>query len=248
MNSLVWQGVCIALVALLVIWNRAEIGDPKWPLIGLGLIAAIWLLLALYIIVSSLWLMFHGASSSALSITSATLAAVPVLAVATFVFAAQKVPTIYDISTDTINPPEFLLANQHRHRSHNSLSYDSANAARQKNAYPNIKPLVIDESPQAVMASVTAVIETLGWQLHGNNYGVISSNAMVIEAYTRTPLLGFVDDIVVRVTPKNTDSNPNSTFSRIDVRSVSRVGESDLGANAKRIRLFLDNLSDHLSR
>ncbi|MFT6255249.1 MAG: hypothetical protein ACJATV_001507 [Granulosicoccus sp.] len=242
MNSLVWQSACITGLLMLVVWNRSEIGDPKWPLIGAGVTVCAWLLLALTIIVSSLWRFSHGVQSNTLSMVSLVLAVVPIFAVVAFVIAAQKAPAIHDISTDTANPPEFVLAEQARHHSHNSLSYDSANVPIQRQAYPHIKPVIIGQEPQVVMVSVMAAVNKLGWQLHGNDSDVGStSDALVVEAYIKTPLLGFVDDVVVRITPEE------SGTSRIDVRSVSRIGVSDLGVNAKRIHLFLNVLSRQLN-
>ena len=242
MNSLIWQSACIAGLLMLVVWNRSEIGDPKWPLIGVGVMVCAWLLLALTIIVSSLWRFSHGIQGNTLSIVSLVLAVVPIFAVVAFVITAQKAPAIHDISTDTTNPPEFVLAKQSRHHSHNSLSYDSANVPLQSQAYPHIKPVIISQEPPVVMVSVMAAMNKLGWQLHKNDSDVGSANdALVVEAYIKTPLLGFVDDVVVRITPEE------SGTSRIDVRSVSRIGVSDLGANAERIRLFLNVLSGQIN-
>jgi hypothetical protein len=227
---------------MLVVWNRSEIGDPKWPLIGAGVTVCVWLLLALTIVVSSLWRFSHGIQGNTLSMVSLVLAVVPLFAVTAFVIIAKKVPAIHDISTDTANPPEFVLAKQARHHSHNSLSYDPANVPLQSQAYPHIKPVIIGQEPQVVMVSVMAAVNKLGWQLHRNDSDVGNiSDAIVVEAYIKTPLLGFVDDIVVRITPEE------SGASRIDVRSVSRIGVSDLGTNAERIHLFFNVLSEQIN-
>jgi uncharacterized protein (DUF1499 family) len=52
-----------------------------------------------------------------------------------------------------------------------------------------------------------------------------------IEANETTRWFRFTDDVVIRVAP-------DGAGSRVDVRSVSRVGRSDFGVNAGRIRAY----------
>jgi uncharacterized protein (DUF1499 family) len=145
---------------------------------------------------------------------------------------AKSLPEIHDITTDYFDPPVFVALLAERNKSPNGSAYGGQDvAAAQQKAYPDIKSIVLKRSPaDAVQRSLDAA-RSMGWE-------VVSSDAPSgrIEATDTTAFFGFKDDIVVRVRPQGTGS-------RIDVRSVSRVGESDVGANAKRIRGFIAKLA-----
>jgi len=103
-------------------------------------------------------------------------------------------------------------------------------AAQQQQAYPDLKPKVLSLPPaEAVQKSIDAA-RSLGWQIAGSD-----TAAGRIEATDTTGWFGFKDDVVIRV-------RPQAQGSRVDVRSASRVGRSDIGKNAERIREFLDKL------
>jgi uncharacterized protein (DUF1499 family) len=145
---------------------------------------------------------------------------------------AQQVPRIHDITTDMDNPPRFVSIMPLRKDAPNPPEYGGSGiAVQQRAAYPDIKPLVL---PIPVTASFERALRTarnLGWTIVD-----ASLNDGRIEAMDRTFWFGFTDDIVVRITPLPGNS-------KIDVRSVSRVGLSDIGTNAKRIREFLRRIS-----
>ena len=142
---------------------------------------------------------------------------------------ARSVPPIHDITTDTANPPQFAsITPSMRGGGSNSLVYDPANAPLQKAAYPAIATRVIDKPMPAVFDSTLKAIVARGWT-------VVTADAAVgrIEATETANWWGFKDDIVVRLAAEG-------AATRIDVRSVSRVGQSDFGANAKRIKFVLE--------
>jgi uncharacterized protein (DUF1499 family) len=146
---------------------------------------------------------------------------------------AQRVPPIHDITTDTDDPPVFREIVSRRNESDNPLDYGGAELAQaQHGAYPDINPLDLSMPPKDAFLKAEAVAKALGWQ-------VVESDPETgsLEATDTTFWLGFKDDIVVRVRPR-------AEGSRIDVRSASRVGMSDLGKNAARIRRFLSRLKD----
>ncbi len=141
---------------------------------------------------------------------------------------AKSVPPIHDISTDTDHPPEFVAILPLRATAPNPAAYGGPElAAQQKKAYADVRPLLLATSPGEAFSRALTVARTLGWE-------IVASDAAGgrIEATDTTFWFGFKDDAVVRVT---TDAGG----SRVDVRSVSRVGQSDVGANAARIRRFL---------
>ena len=144
---------------------------------------------------------------------------------------ARAAAAINDITTDTENPPAFVAVLPLRAAAAVPAAYPGSETAQaQRRAYPDIVPLELAVAPAAAFARALDAATAMGWE-------IVASDAVAgrIEATATTPWFGFRDDIVVRVAP-------TPTGSRIDVRSVSRVGKSDLGANAKRIRAFFARL------
>ena len=138
---------------------------------------------------------------------------------------------IHDITTDTNNPPVFKYIQDDGYRV-NSLIYPGAEvSAIQKVAYPEIKTFITQLAPRRVYQQSVFTGSLLGWEII-----VKDSNSLRFEAITKTPLFGFVDDIAVRITATEDGG------SAVDMRSMSRVGISDLGTNAKRIRSFFAQL------
>jgi len=141
---------------------------------------------------------------------------------------ARAVPMIHDITTDTDNPPSFAAILALRKGAANSADYGGPGvAAQQKAAYPDIKTLALNEPPAQAFERALAAAKRLGWEI-----AAADASKGRIEAVDTTRWFRFKDDIVIRVLPKGGES-------KLDVRSVSRVGKSDIGANAKRIRKFL---------
>lgn len=143
--------------------------------------------------------------------------------------AARALPAIHDITTDTNNPPEFVALRDRRPGAVNKVEYGGPDvAAKQHAAYPDITPAILPGvSPREALRRAAATARQLGWT-------VVAEDTATgrMESSDRTRWFGFTDDQVVRVTPV-----PNG--SRVDIRSLSRVGGSDVGTNARRIRKFL---------
>lgn len=132
----------------------------------------------------------------------------------------QSLPTINDVTTDPVNPPEFSTD-----ATANNLP-DTRNLRLQQDAYGDLGPLLLKIKPNRALNLVRFVAEGLNWQ-----DVTIDEDKRRLTAVAETFWFGFKDDVVVRLTPKN-----GST--RVDVRSRSRVGRHDLGKNARRIRRF----------
>jgi len=141
---------------------------------------------------------------------------------------AGRVPPIHDISTDTDNPPLFVAILPLRVAAANQAAYGGGEVAgQQRTAYPDIKPLHLAVAPGTAFQRALEAARGLRWTVVAQDPA-----AGRIEASDRTFWYGFIDDVVIRITPE-------AAGSRIDVRSVSRVGKSDVGTNARRIRSFL---------
>ena len=150
--------------------------------------------------------------------------------------AAKAMPPIHDISTDTVNPPQFVSIMPLRQNAENSATYEGPIvAAQQQTYYADIKPVILPIAASTAFEYALRTAKDRGW-----NIVAADASAGRIEAMATTFWFGFKDDVVVRITPA-----PGG--SRVDVRSVSRVGLSDVGTNAKRIRSFLRKLADSSS-
>jgi uncharacterized protein (DUF1499 family) len=147
------------------------------------------------------------------------------------IYTAMHSP-IHDVSTDTANPPQFvaLMPLRAAAKAANSTDYDAKTAQLQKETYPDIGPLHLDLPPSQALDRTLAAARSMGWEI------VASDPAQGrIEATATTFWFGFKDDIVVRLAAEETGS-------RVDVRSLSRIGSSDVGANAQRIRAYLEKV------
>jgi len=145
---------------------------------------------------------------------------------------AQTVPRIHDITTDTESPPSFKAILPMRRDALNPSDYGGREiAAQQRAGYPDIGPLMLTVSPDEAFQKAVSAAVNMGWQVVDVNQAEGR-----IEATDTTCWFGFKDDIVVRIVP-------DGAGSRIDIRSVSRVGISDVGTNARRIQKFLKKVS-----
>ena len=155
---------------------------------------------------------------------------------------AYRLPAIYDVTTDPIDPPRFEAIARLRPRDANPVNYAGLYAAeQQREAYADIEPDVTDASPQEAYDVALKVVTKRKWRVvDARPPQATPARDGLIEAIARTPILGFRDDVVVRVraTPEG---------ARIDVRSASRYGRHDLGTNASRVRSLMDDIDDALA-
>ena len=129
------------------------------------------------------------------------------------------------VASNAANPPEYVAKIERRGRTYDIMQL-------QKDNYPDIQPLRFEDTTyEAVFEKALAGVEDMNWTL-------VSSNPQLgrIEAYDKTPWMGFIDDVVIRV-----EAHPMAY--EIDIRSKSRVGFGDVGANAKRVRDYLRKVS-----
>lgn len=202
---------------------------------GFSLTLFLCLLTAITSIVALLWGAVKRRRPMVLNaFAGAVLAAAPVL-IGVFVLGPGRIgaPPIHDISTDLVHPPAFVAARKLRRAGENSPDYEGEKiAAIQRRAYPDIRPLTSPLTPVQAFARAAVTARRLGWRLVDEN----PADGR-LEATDSTRIFHFTDDIVIRIRPRGTGS-------RIDVRSASRVGVGDFGANAGRIRHFLHAFRD----
>lgn len=143
----------------------------------------------------------------------------------------QSLPRIHDVSTDTDDPPHFVAIVPIRKGAPNPVDYKPETAPQQKRAYPDIAPLRLDATPAQAFERAERAARAMAWEIVA-----VAPNDLRIEATDTTLLFGFKDDVVIRV-------RPAAQGSIVDVRSLSRVGGSDFGVNAKRVRAFMRRIA-----
>jgi uncharacterized protein (DUF1499 family) len=144
---------------------------------------------------------------------------------------AASVPRIHDITTDTENPPQFVAIAPLRADAPNPVTYEGEEIARQqREGYPDLSPVLLDLPMDRAFQRALDTAEGQGWE-------IVDANPQEgrIEATDQTFWFGFLDDVVIRLTPVD-----GRTV--VDIRSKSRVGLSDVGANARRIRAYVEDL------
>ena len=164
-------------------------------------------------------------------LTSLVVCAVILAFMGTQFAKGASVPAIHNISTDVVDPPQFNAVVALRGEGSNDLTYDAdALAPQQAEFYPEVKTLTVPSAPADTLAQAVAALEAMGLEIVA-----VDEAAGTVEATDTTFWFGFKDDVVVRV-------RAAADGSLVDVRSVSRVGVSDLGANAARIVALLERL------
>ena len=154
-------------------------------------------------------------------------------------YRASKLPMIADITTDPANPPAFdVLA---RLRPRGSSAYPGqAVAAKQEAAYPDIAPLQLEIAPKLAYDMALELVNRRRWHVVDALPPVPGRRPGVIEAVARTLIMGFRDDIVIRVSAAGAGA-------RVDMRSASRYGLHDFGANAARVRTLLGAIDEEVN-
>ncbi len=144
----------------------------------------------------------------------------------------NAIPSIHDITTDTEDPPVFVDVLPLRANAPNKVEYGGPElAATQKKAYPDLKPVVLELPPGQAFDRALEAVQDMGWDLV-----VANREERRIEATDTTFWFRFKDDVVIRLRPEERGT-------RVDVRSVSRVGRGDAGTNARRIRAYVARLA-----
>lgn len=153
---------------------------------------------------------------------------------------AYRLPPITDVVTDPEDPPRFEVIARLRPRDANPVAYPGpAVAEQQRAAYPDIEPLIVTSNVQQTYDTALAVITKRKWFIVDARPPQAGRREGRIEAVSRTPIMGFREDVVVRV-------RPDGDGSRLDVRSASRYGPHDLGGNAARITRLIEEVDEIL--
>ncbi|MGM0575111.1 MAG: DUF1499 domain-containing protein [Myxococcota bacterium] len=201
------------------------------PMLGFRIMLA-GLALSLTAVLTGLVLMVRGARARGSLVGGVAL--VPVAVVGIVLAGAQDAPVLNDVSTDLEDPPAFRAVADLDALRDEDLSYPGSFAPEVRQAWPGLSSLHVDVRPGEVVRAAADLARDRGWTVH-----VADPEAGRLEATARTAVFRFRDDLVLR-------ARREGGGSIVDVRSRSRQGEGDLGVNAERIRLFLEDLGGRL--
>jgi uncharacterized protein (DUF1499 family) len=224
----------VAIAAVAAGLSRAHAADPAATLTVLGaalIVAALAVLLALAG-ASAIWrdgLRGAGQATFGFVVAMGLIAYPAYLAAVAFVL-----PEIADVSTDLEQPPSFLLSAKARaaRGGFEPQAPTEETRAQQRAAYPELATLTVEMDSTQAYQMALGVASDLGWRVVDSAPpNLAGDGAALIEAADKTLIFGFPADIAIRI-------RPGATLTAIDVRSVSRVGKHDFGANARRIRRF----------
>lgn len=217
--------VCLLLMPLGVLAVRVGVNFR----VGLLMFAASGLLGSVVIVLLLIASMLPRNRDRRGQVLLKTLPAVPpVLLLSAILSTAGQYPVIHDITTDTDEPPLFDAGVDYRGEEANTLDIKPDTIALQKEFYPDIDSIITELPPEKAFERATGIAEGMGWEIYNSD----PTNGLIEAEYTSF-WFGFKDDIVIRIRRSNGGSE-------LDLRSVSRVGQSDLGANAARIRAFAE--------
>ncbi len=234
----------VALVVVALALHRTLLITTPVMLNTLGASFALSALAILLALISGVSIWVRGRAGAAAAAIGMILAggmwAWPMSYVSTF----MSLPRINDVSTDLTTVPNFTILARVRGEGANKADYPGERFGRlQQQAYPDIRPLVVDRAVDEVFDIIVAIVRGrrgFGWSVLVEEPPALKPpKPGFIEATERTTVLGFVDDVIIRV-------NGTDQQTRIDVRSASRFGAHDFGANASRIRRFLREVQSRL--
>jgi uncharacterized protein (DUF1499 family) len=233
---LAWFSLAVAVLSIIIVRvGMLEIGPALATFAASLIFAALAILLALASFVT-IWR--QGLSGIGRAVGALLLGLLLLAYPGYLAYRGSKLPAITDVTTDTVNPPRFGQLARLRPRGRND--YPGARAAAlQHAAYPDVEPLQY-EAPAALAYKIAlAVVIKRKWHIL-DTAPPAPGRPGEIEAVARTLIMGFRDDVVVRVSAVGGGS-------RIDVRSASRYGTSDFGTNARRVVALLSDIEDAMS-
>ena len=250
------------LIAVIVVRSGALEIVPALSTLAGALVLAVLAILLAFGAALSIW--FEGVGGAREAATAFFIGCALIAYPAFLGIRGYRLPAIYDITTDPIDPPRFDAIARLRPRDANPITYQGLYAAElQHAAYTDIEPDVTDSTPQEAYDAAMKVITKRKWRIvdarppRGGGPQLVEAQPRpargqppppaappprdgYIEAVARTPILGFRDDVVVRI-------RPTGDGARIDVRSTSRYGRHDFGTNASRVRNLIGDIDDVLA-
>jgi uncharacterized protein (DUF1499 family) len=234
-NLAVFSVVAVAVSILIVRFGFLEVKPAIATFFGALGLAALSILVG-FAAFAAIW---QNGTRGMTLILFAMVIDVIVLAYPAYLYTRyRKLPPIHDITTDPIDPPRFeALARLRSGDGANTAVYAGLySAEQQRQAYPDIEPVELEIPVERAYALTMRLVTKRKWLVIDERPPQPPRRIGRIEAVARTPIMGFREDVSIRVQPNGEDS-------RVDIRSSSRYFESDLGSNAARVTRLIDDLN-----
>jgi uncharacterized protein (DUF1499 family) len=227
----------------LVLHRLGAISTPAAVyILAAGLFLAVAALLLAAAAAAGIWR--HGIHGGGYAITGAAVALLLLAGPLVYVPDLLTQPGINDVATDTEAPPAFMVLASARPADANPAAYPGDPvAARQRAAYPEIRTMTVERAPEATFELVREAADRLGWEIVAETRPEGEGEGR-IEAVAETPLMGFRDDVAIRISP----ASASPDISAVDVRSASRYGLHDFGTNARRITDLFAEVKERLAQ
>ncbi len=239
-DSALWSRrlALFALAVILTGLGLARLGlDPSAVLAVLGSAIMIACLAILCAGAATVAIWRTGRKGISLLLTGGFIATVLLSYPLYLAYQAVRLPALHDVSTDIDNPPQFSLS---RHallirKGFVPMSVSESQREKQLDAYPDVQPIILDLDANETYQTVLHAVAARHWKIveahpPGGRFGLGH-----VDAIDHSRVLGFANDITIRI-------RPLAGQTRVDIRSVSRVGRHDFGSNARRIMTFTDEL------
>jgi hypothetical protein len=228
----------IPVALLAVIIERAGLLEIIPVLATFGAALALALLAILVAIIALIRIWFDGREGTRNAVVAIFVSLLLLAYPAYLGIKAYQLPMIYDITTDPYDPPRFEAVARLRTREANPVAYNGlATYQLQHAAYPDVDALIVATTPQAAFDAALSVVTKRKWRVVDARAPQAGRRDGLIEAIALSPVMGFRDDVVVRIR-----AVPNAA--RIDVRSASRYGWHDFGTNAARVVSLMEDIDD----
>lgn len=234
-NLAIFAVVAVAVSIIIVRFGFLEVKPAIATFFGALALAALSILIG-FLGFAAIW---HNGTRGMGRILIAFLIDALVLAYPAYlVVQYRRLPPIHDITTDPIDPPRFeALSRLRTGDGTNPAVYAGLYSAElQRKAYPDIEPVELEITPERAFEITLRLAAKRKWLVIDERPPQQPRRIGLIEAVARTPIMGFREDVSIRV-------QPDGDGSRVDIRSSSRYFDSDLGSNAARVAKLIDDLN-----
>lgn len=223
----------LAVAGVAVLLSRIGAVDPPGALAVLGAALILACLAGLLAAAAFVVIWRTGRRGAGLAWAGLIMALLMLAYPAYLTWKAISLPIINDVSTDLDTPPTFMLSAKARLARGNRTPPESSAASReaQRLAYPAVQPIMVDMETNDAYRLALDVAKQSHWRIVDAVAPSVRENVGHIDAIAGSLVMGFPSDIAIRI-------KPSATQTRIDIRSVSRVGRHDFGDNARRIKKF----------
>jgi uncharacterized protein (DUF1499 family) len=230
-------GLAVAGVATLL--SRLGAVDPPGALAVLGAALVLACLAGLLAASAFVVIWRTGRRGAGFAWTGLLMALLMIAYPAYLSWQAVSLPIINDVSTDLETPPTFLMSGRARVARGNQTPPEPSPEMReaQRRAYPGVQPILVDLEANDAYKLVLDVAKASHWRIVDAIAPSVRESVGHIDAIAPSLVMGFASDIAIRI-------KPSATETRIDVRSRSRVGRHDFGANARRIEKFAADVAE----